>query len=77
MLATGVSNSALQPLSGSQSASQAPCQKLPQSQDNNLSQSQENSSQPMSEPSSMDVLASQAVSSQLLALAAADSQVIV
>ena len=77
MLATGVSSSALQPLSGSQSASQAPSQKLPQSQDNNLSQSQENSSQPMSQPSSMDGLASQAVSSQLPALAAVDSQVIV
>ena len=75
--ATGVSSSTLQPTSGSQPASQASSQKLSQSQDNKLSQSQENNSQPMSQPSSMDVLASQAVSSQLLALAAADSQVIV
>ena len=75
-LATGVSCSTLQPLSGSQSASQAPSRKLSQSQDNKLSQSQENS-QPMSQPSSMDGLASQAVSSRLPALAAADSQVIV
>merc|ERR1719234_513091 len=87
--ATGDSNSTLQPLSGSQPASQASSQrlsqsqdskllqsqntKLSQSQDNKLSQSQDNSQQ-MSQPSSMDVLASQAVSSQLLALAAANSQ---
>ena len=82
--ATGDSSYTLQPVSGSQPASQASSQKLSQSQDKKLSQSQDNklsqsqeNSQPMSQPSSMDVLASQAVSSQLLALAAADSQVIV
>ena len=75
--ATGDSISTLQPVSGSQPASQASSQKLSQSQDNNLSQSQENSSQSMSQPSSMDGLASQAVSSQLPAQAAVDSQVIV
>jgi len=65
-VATGESSCTLRPVSGSQPPSQASSQKL--------SQVEENSSQPMSQPSSIDVLASQAVSSQLLALAAAESQ---
>ena len=70
---SGDGNGTLQPLSGSL-PSQASSQRLSQSQDQKSSQSQE-SSQPSSQPSSMDILSSQAVSSQLLALAAENSQV--
>ena len=65
---SGDCNGKLRPLSGSL-PSQASSQKLSQSQD------QMESSQPSSQPSSMDILSSQAVSSQLLALAAENSQV--
>ena len=64
---SGDGNGTLQPLSGSL-PSQASSQRLSQSQD-------QESSQPSSQPSSMDILSSQAVSSQLLALAAENSQV--
>ena len=70
---SGDGNDTLRPLSGSL-PSQASSQRLSQSQDPKWSQSQE-SSQPSSQPSSMDILSSQAVSSQLLALAAENSQV--
>lgn len=70
---SGDGNGTLRPLSGSL-PSQASSQRLSQSQDQKSSQSQE-SSQPSSQPSSMDILSSQAVSSQLLALAAENSQV--
>ena len=70
---SGDGNGTLRPLSGSL-PSQASSQRLSQSQDPKWSQSQE-SSQPSSQPSSMDILSSQAVSSQLLALAAENSQV--
>ena len=62
---SGDGNGTLRPLSGSL-PSQASSQRLSQSQE---------SSQPSSQPSSMDILSSQAVSSQLLALAAENSQV--
>ena len=65
---SGDGNGTLRPLSGSL-PSQASSQRLSQSQD------QMESSQPSSQPSSMDILSSQAVSSQLLALAAENSQV--
>ena len=58
----------------SQKLSQSEDNKLSQNKVSQLSQSQENS-QPSSQPSSIDVLATQAVSSQLFALAVADSQV--
>ena len=64
---SGDGNGTLRPLSGSL-PSQASSQRLSQSQD-------QESSQPSSQPSSMDILSSQAVSSQLLALAAENSQV--
>ena len=70
---SGDGNGTLRPLSGSL-PSQASSQRLSQSQDQKSSQPQE-SSQPSSQPSSMDILSSQAVSSQLLALAAENSQV--
>ena len=78
----GETSSTLRNVSGGQTLSQTFSQKLSQSEDNKLSQnkvsqlsqSQENS-QPSSQPSSIDVLATQAVSSQLFALAVADSQV--
>ena len=70
---SGDGNDTLRPLSGSL-PSQSSSQRLSQSQDQKSSQSQE-SSQPSSQPSSMDILSSQAVSSQLLALAAENSQV--
>ena len=78
---SGETSSTLRNVSGGQTSSQTFSQKLSQSEDNKssesqtkVSQSQENS-QPSSQPSSIDVLATQAVSSQLFALAAADLQV--
>ena len=78
---SGDTSSTLRNVSGGQTPSQIFSQKLSQSEDNKLSQSQtkvsqpQENSQPSSQPSSIDVLATQAVSSQLYALAAADSQV--
>ena len=78
---SGETSSTLRNVSGGQTSSQTFSQKLSQSEDNKLSQSQtkvsqsQENSQPSSQPSSIDVLATQAVSSQLYALAAADSQV--
>ena len=78
---SGDTSSTLRNVSGGQTSSQIFSQKLSQSEDNKLSQSQtkvsqsQENSQPSSQPSSIDVLATQAVSSQLYALAAADSQV--
>ena len=78
---SGETSSTLQNVSGGQTSSQTFSQKLSQSEDNKSSQSQtkvsqsQENSQPSSQPSSIDVLATQAVSSQLYALAAADSQV--
>jgi len=77
---SGETSGTLRNVSGGQTSSQTFSQKLSQSEDNKSSQSQtkvsqsEENSQPSSQPSSIDVLATQAVSSQLYALAAADSQ---
>merc|ERR1719357_2084443 len=62
---SGETSSTLRNVSGGQTSSQTFSQKVSQSQEN---------SQPSSQPSSIDVLATQAVSSQLFALAAADLQ---
>ena len=72
---SGDTSSTLRNVSGGQTPSQIFSQKLSQSEDNKSSQSQtkvsqsQENSQPSSQPSSIDVLATQAVSSQLFALA--------